>query len=268
MSVDLVEKSYSFIRRQLLTGKLSPGSRIEEPTLALEIGVSRVPVREAIRRLESEGLVGRTPHLGAFVPVPTLQDIRDLSETREAMECYAVARACERASMAQLRDLKAIVSELMTAAREILDAGLSCLKGPLAERWVLADVAFHMAIMRIAGNRRAAKIVGDLRLMTHMIRYANAGSSSVRHVLLATVRDHAAIWRALRRRDAAAAAKLMSDHIVRSTKAILDNLPNENDLGATSADWPTSHEQLVETQRAKQSKSRGSSKNTTQKRSR
>ena len=250
MGIGLAEKSYAFIRGKLLTGKLPPGTRIEEPALALEIGVSRVPVREAIRRLESEGLLGRLPRLGAFVPVATAQDVRDLVETREALECYAVTRAAHRATLDQLHDLKAIVTELVAAGREILDADLKRLTGPLAERWMLADVAFHMAIMRMAGNRKAAKIVGDLRLMTHLIQYRDTGFTTMRYTLLATIRDHAAIWRSLRRRDGATAAGLMSAHIVRSAQAILNNLPDENSSGVASSDWPTSHEQLVEAQRA------------------
>lgn len=246
--VDLAEKSYTHIRRKLLSGEWRLGSRIEEPALALQIGVSRVPVREAIRRLESEGLITRLPRVGAFVPVFTSQDVWELVETREALECYAVMSAAKQITRSALRDLRGIVSELVAAARAMFEARLHRLEGPLAERWLLADIAFHMAIMRVAGNRRAAKIVGDLRLLTWLVLTKDIPAVSLRSRLLTTIGDHVAIWRAIRRRDGATAARLMSEHITSSGRKVVAHLDRERSLAMPVGNWPASHEQLIKAQ--------------------
>jgi DNA-binding GntR family transcriptional regulator len=242
----------------MLNGELGLGSRLEEPSLARELGMSRAPVREAIRQLESEGLVRQVPRLGAFIPVPDRQELRDILETRHALEIYAAARAAERVTPAQAEDLGKIVLEFRAAAIAMREAGETDLSGPMAQRMILADVALHAAIFRIAGNRRATKIVSDLRLAALLYRFGDVGIGAIVPHLASTLRDHHRIYQAIRRHDAVAAGKEMSRHMVRGDRVLLelddatfDDLTSAHRAGAQ---WPDTYDRLMT---AQQSAARG-----------
>ena len=97
---------FNTLRRAILKGELKPGERLMEIQLAQRLGVSRTPVREAIRKLELEGLVNMMPRRGAVVAEITLQDLEDVLEVRAVLEELAVQKACENITEDQLRDLK------------------------------------------------------------------------------------------------------------------------------------------------------------------
>jgi DNA-binding GntR family transcriptional regulator len=245
----------------MLTGELGFGSRLEEPSLARELGTSRAPVREAIRQLESEGLVRQVPRLGAFIPVPDRQELRDIIETRHALEVYAAARAAERITPAQVADLGKIVREFRAAALAMREASETDLSGPMAQRMIMADVALHAAIFRIAGNRRAAKIVGDLRLAALLYRFRDIGVGPIIPHLAATLRDHHRIYQAIRRHDAEAASKVMSQHLMRGDRVLLEldeqafeDLASGSsgasgaEYGGSGAQWPDTYDRLIAAQ--------------------
>jgi DNA-binding GntR family transcriptional regulator len=232
----------------MVSGELGLGSHLEEPSLAREFGTSRAPIREAIRQLESEGLVRQVPRLGAFIPVPDRQELRDIIETRHALEVFAVARAAERITPAQIKDLQKILREFRAACDAMRDAAATDLNGPGAERLILADVAFHAAILRIAGNRRAAKIVSDLRLTSLIYRFRLVGVGPLVPHLAITLHDHHRIFRAIRSHDSAAAGRCMSAHLDRGDQPLLDSEMFDDTSVATLLQWPDTYDRLIAAQ--------------------
>ena len=136
----LVDVAYTALREAITSGALIPGTRLREAMLAKHFGVSTTPVREALRRLDREGLVHLTPNRGARVTEYTLRDILDRFEVREVLECRAVYRAAQ-ASSRDLRQARAIFSDL---------------NGLIADydrvEWNRLEVAFHRAANDLSGN--------------------------------------------------------------------------------------------------------------------
>lgn len=129
------------LRDRIITGRLKPGDRLIERDVAEEFGVSRVPVREAIRTLIGEGFLQAVSQRRIVVREMTRQDVENLFDMREALEVLAVRRASERRTTAELRTLARLLGE----ARAATDAG-----GP--ERLSRANTAFHAQIVRMSRN--------------------------------------------------------------------------------------------------------------------
>ena len=117
MNQSLADKSYDYLRNKLAQGELPPGQRLVNRTLADEIGVSVIPVREAINRLASEGLVEHFPGAGAFVRKPDRQDLDNLYVLRDAVESCAAAEAARYITDGQLAELKSLLED----AEQILE---------------------------------------------------------------------------------------------------------------------------------------------------
>ncbi|MDD6221894.1 MAG: GntR family transcriptional regulator, partial [Lachnospiraceae bacterium] len=145
---------FQTLRQSILTGQMEPGERLMEVQLAEELGVSRTPVREAIRMLELEGLVVMIPRRGAQVAAITEQDLRDVLEVRATLERLAVRLACERFTEEGYRNLE-------KANREF--AHLARLKNKSVVDITNADVHFHDVIYQATGNRRLIQIVQNLQ---------------------------------------------------------------------------------------------------------
>ena len=140
---------FNTLRRAILKGELKPGERLMEIQLAQRLGVSRTPVREAIRKLELEGLVNMMPRRGAVVAEITLQDLEDVLEVRAVLEELAVQKACENITEDQLRDLKKAANDFKRSLED--DNLLACVE---------TDMAFHEIIYSAANNRRLARCTG------------------------------------------------------------------------------------------------------------
>lgn len=227
-------------------GVLPPGSRVSEFSTAKELRISRAPVREALSQLESEGFVEKIPGFGAFVKVPTLDELGELYEFREALENFAVARAAERINAQQLADLQ----ECCDATKKILgtmrDAGSRDMDDPTAARWIELDLRFHTTILAAAGNRSIERHVTDVRLLGRV--WGKRLDSRVWNVFSVLVRswsDHRRILSALRRHDAQAAQRAMSHHIRETGKRFLRQM---RDLGPSLRAWPASeaYQRLLE----------------------
>ena len=142
----LGEQLAGVLRDQIVRRGLLPGTHLVEDALAAQYDVSRGPVRDALRQLESQGLV-ESRRRGYFVVGLSQQDIDDLYELRESIEVVAVARAVERITAAGLAEGRAIVAE-MVAAADRSDAGA----------FADADMRFHAFLYRISGNRRLVDV--------------------------------------------------------------------------------------------------------------
>ena len=149
---------FNTLRQAILRGELKPGTRLMEIQLANKLGVSRTPIREAIRKLELEGLVLMTPRKGAEVAEITEKNMLDVLEVRKALDELATELACDRITSRQLEELKAAEHVFEDA----IDTGDIT---KIAE----ADVVFHDVIFAATDNKRLVNLLSNLR--EQMYRY-------------------------------------------------------------------------------------------------
>ena len=159
----LREIVYEQLKRQILTGRITPGTRMMEVELADEMGVSRTPVREAIRKLEKEGLVTIEPRRGAYASDISVKDMVDTLEVREDLEGLAAALAAERMTEEQIDELVKITEGYSEA---ILNSD--------TEKIIHYDEKFHKHIVSCSGNKtliQLSEIVQELALRFRYIYY-------------------------------------------------------------------------------------------------
>jgi len=204
---------FQTLRRAILTGTLKPGERLMEIHLANQLGVSRTPVREAIRKLELEGLVIMIPRRGAEVANITTESMKDVLEVRRALDVLCTELSCERISEDDLKRLKAAADEFKQASQdEDITKIAAC------------DVEFHDIILKATGNVRLINLVNNLSEQMYRYRFEcikDAGDCSE------LIKEHEMIYNAIEKHDkdtAAAAARL---HIDNQEKAIMAIISKE-----------------------------------------
>lgn len=213
MAAPLPQKIYHHLRRKLLAGKLHPGSRLDYKKISTEIGVSVTPVREAMGKLASEGLVDLVPRAGAFVRKLGRQEAVELYGVREAIETYAAAKAAQKITEPRLEQLEALLETMRQLITRASTAGGAMTGEPLAE-FLEADLAFHMTIIEAAGNPRLTKLAGDSHIHSRIFGAERFGHSQ--ELLEEADQNHRSIYQALKGRDAAKASQMISLHINRS----------------------------------------------------
>jgi len=207
----LRQQAYDYIQQRIASGLLPAGSWISELSLAKEIGISRTPVREAIRQLQLEGLVEQVPRHGTVVRQPDQRDIAELYELRQALECYAVGQAAERIGSADLATLADLCDEIRSTRDKLKAGKATALSAAMMKRFLAADMQFHQLLLRAAGNRRIVKIVSESRVLARIF-----GSQRHRHdldVVTRTHRFHTQIMRAVKAGNVDAARQAMAEHI-------------------------------------------------------
>ena len=150
---------FNTLRKALLRGELKPGERLMEIQLANKLGVSRTPIREAIRKLELEGLVLMIPRKGAEVAQITEKNMQDVLEVRKALEELSVQLACERITPEQVEEMKMAAEDF----RKVLKSGDVT---KIAE----ADVKFHDIIFAATNNQRLITLLNNLREQMYRFR--------------------------------------------------------------------------------------------------
>lgn len=201
---------FNTLREAILHGELQPGERLMEIALANRLGVSRTPVREAIRKLELEGLVIMVPRKGAQVAKITEQDLNDVLEVRLGLEELVMRFACERIDEEKLQ-------EIAMAAAEFEELMESDNITALAE----ADVKFHELIYDATQNKRLVQIINNLREQMYRYRIEYMKDSTVRETL---VKEHRGIYQALKNRDFVLAHQWMKSHIENQQTTIKKSL--------------------------------------------
>ena len=204
---------FNTLRRAILKGELKPGERLMEITLADQLGVSRTPIREAIRKLELEGLVVMAPRKGAKVASITERDLNDVLEVRKGMEVLAISLACKRITGEELEKLETIEQSF----QKLIESGNLT---ELAEM----DVKFHDTIYQATNNQRLVQLLNNLREQMYRYRMEYLKDIAVRRTL---AEEHKAICRALRERDEQQAEEYVSIHIDNQQKAIIRSLSQE-----------------------------------------
>ena len=201
---------FNTLRRAILRGELKPGERLMEIQLANKLGVSRTPIREAIRKLELEGLVLMIPRKGAEVAEITEKNLRDVLEVRCALEELAVQLACDRIDperMQQLLDAAAHFRDILGTA-DITELGE-------------ADEAFHDVIFQATDNRRLIQLLNNLREQMYRYRIEYLKKKECYPQLL---EEHAAIIQAIREHDKAKATEITVQHINNQVDTVVDTL--------------------------------------------
>jgi len=190
---------FNTLRQAILKGELEPGERLMEIQLAERLGVSRTPVREAIRKLELEGLVNMVPRKGAEVASISEKNLRDVLEVRRALEELAVDLACTRLTGEDIKSLKEINKKFQTVMNS-KDATI------IAE----TDEAFHDIIYIGTGNDRLIQMLSNLREQMYRYRLEYVKDKSTRSNL---VQEHDIIIQALEERNVEDAKAVIRRHI-------------------------------------------------------
>ncbi|MBV8617761.1 MAG: GntR family transcriptional regulator [Curvibacter sp.] len=197
---DLVAVVESQLQQAIVEGRLPPGARIVEAELARQMGVSRAPVREAARRLESQGLLVARPRYGFTVRTLDLQQINDLFQVRIGLEVLATGLACRQASDAQLAQLQARVDHMVAQAPHLGQA----------ER-VALDLGIHACICEISGNAYLSRLFNNMQTEIRMILALTEGSYRDPKLI---ADSHQPVVQAMLRRDATAAEQALRHHLV------------------------------------------------------
>jgi GntR family transcriptional regulator, rspAB operon transcriptional repressor len=194
---------YRTIKADIVSLKLKPGSMVQEETLAQQLGVSRTPVREALRRLGQEGLVYTAPKKGTLIAPVSIDDIREVFQLRLALEPLAARLATPHIPQEEIDSLRSHhVPPAQGASGLILD---------------YRDL--HLSIRRHCGNRRLESILEQLIVDTHRVL-----SLSNQQYLLQSLEHHLKVLDAFQSRDADAAEAAMREHILRSQQLLVSNL--------------------------------------------
>ncbi len=198
---------FNTLRQAILTGELKPGERLMEIHLANKLGVSRTPIREAIRKLELEGLVTMIPRRGAEVAQITEKSMNDVLEVRRAMDALCVELACDRITPEELEQLK-----------EACDAFEAAVKTRDVKKIAQADVALHDIILRATGNQRLIQLVNNLSEQMYRYRFEYIKDSSQHERL---VEEHRVIYQSIVQKDKETASQAAKTHIDNQEKSII-----------------------------------------------
>ena len=202
-STALYEQVAERLRARIMAHTLTPGSWLDEQALAAEYGISRTPLREAIKVLAAEGLVTMKLRRGAYVTEVSERDLAEVFHLLSLLECDAVAVVAEQATEAQLADLAVLHEQLERAIRN-------------ADAFFAANERFHTRLLEIADNRWRNQMVADLRQVMKLNRH----HSLLREGRLeASLQEHREIMAALQSRDAKKAQKLMRLHMAQGQEA-------------------------------------------------
>lgn len=208
---NLRQQAYDRIRELLRAGEMPPGTRVSSLELSRRLGISRTPVREALSRLCSDGVVKEVPGFGVCVHMPDERELRELYGMREVLECYTAREAAQHITQESIVRLEELLLQWRAIARHLQESGQDVLEAKLQERWIRIDEKFHDLLLRSAGNRLLYKTVDDMRLtaQTFEVRRINPGLMVTLSSAAKTYLDHVRLLRAIKNRDADAAEALM-----------------------------------------------------------
>jgi DNA-binding GntR family transcriptional regulator len=202
----IFDEVYDRLRSAIVAGHFTPGERFVERTLEARLGVSRTPIREAIKRLEQEGLVVCLPHRGCFVRSPTFDEARQVYELRRVVEGFSGELAAQRATEADVARIRAVVR-----------LGRTALEKGDRESMLLRNDEFHQLQARAAGN---IFLEQQLRLLWAYMDLLRGRSWIATDRAPDTQQEHEAIVDALAARDAARARLLNEAHVDKAWKVV------------------------------------------------
>ena len=199
----LYEQVAEQLRQRIFRRELEPGGWIDELKIAEEFGISRTPLREALKVLAAEGLVTMKVRRGAYVTEMSEKDLRDVYHLLSLLESDAAAVVATQASAAQLQSLQTLHTELEGAVQE-------------RERFFALNEQFHMLLLELADNRWRSQVVSDLRKVMKLNRH---NSLFKQGRMEDSLREHRAILAAIMAHNAPAAAQAMQTHFAQGLEA-------------------------------------------------
>ncbi|GAA3516345.1 GntR family transcriptional regulator [Aeromicrobium panaciterrae] len=213
------ETAYAVIRAGILSGEFERGERLREEELAVKVGVSRTPVREALRRLDAEGLVQFQPNRGARVSARSAQELEDLYDLRAMLEGYGARLAASRASDAEISELAdlAVRMEAVTKSASFDVDELTRLNGE-----------FHWSIVRASRNSQLDALIRgviDVPLAHHTFERYEPERLQASHS------HHRELVSALQAHDGQWAEAVMRSHILAARTTVLNSLQGHSDPG-------------------------------------
>lgn len=224
------QRAYELLRTAIIEGRYRPGQRLVEQRIGEELALSRTPVREALRRLEAEGLVLSRRNRGAVVRPVDAKEVVDLYELRARLESLAAERAAERVTPADVAELDAAIAEFDDAL-----AGSGSAPRPAASDLEAvralnrANARFHDAVLRAADHVRLANLLArtvDIPLVFQAFRVFTPGERARSNLFHRLVRD------AVAAAEPARAGRLMTEHVLLGRDSLLSR------MAGTSGDWP------------------------------
>ena len=191
------------LRAQIFERQLEPGSWIDEQKLAVAWGISRTPLREALKVLAAEGLVTMRPRRGAYVAEMSRDDVAQIYHLLALLESDAAGEVASQASQGQLARLQALHERLEKLVRQ-------------RDAFFAANEQFHMALLEAAGNRWRTQIVTDLRKIMKLNRHHSLFKQGR---LADSLAEHRALMAAIAARDGARSSRLMREHFANGLEA-------------------------------------------------
>lgn len=204
------DSAYDYLKQAIVKGDLPPGQRLIESQLSEQMEVSRVPVREAVKRLEQEGLVERAGLRGFVVKSLTKNDIEETLGIRALLESYAAYLATEHISESMLKKLE----ESIMAYREALEAGNT-------EKLMQLNTQFHEIIYKAAGSSKLYSLINSFRDAINRYRRPLLACTDYARVSL---RDHEEMFEAMRAKDKKRVEDLVKKHILRGMDIIIKEI--------------------------------------------
>jgi len=217
----LSKKVYHILKERIIKGNLKPGEKILEVNIAKRLGVSRTPVREALRELAAEGFFAMKPNLGMIVIGFSIEDLKEVLEIRKLLEGFATSIAAKKISKEEIKKIEKIIKKM----------SISISKNDLL---VYSDLnaEFHNLIFNICGNKRLIKIYDNLSNSEHRFRIRSLRNNPER--LRYSLKEHQEILEALKRKDSEQAYKLSQKHIENILENILAHGGKEEDINTNA----------------------------------
>lgn len=198
------------LRRMIVEGEIRPGERLVEDRLAQAIGASRTPLREALHRLEQEGVLKRRDHGGYELPRLTPTEVEEAVETRALLESYAASLAARRAT-----------PELLASMQDCMDAFAQALERADHKQMVLSNAQFHLLLGQAAGSKLLSRLLEELEALVERI---SVTSPDGQEAGTWSAPEHDRILSALKARDPEAAAAAAGEHVRRGGRWLLERL--------------------------------------------
>lgn len=204
---------YERLKIQIIDFTLKPGQKLQDRQLAIQLEVSRTPVREALNRLVQEGFVRQTPGQGYFVKEITIKEIEELYEVREALEVLAAKMAIQSINNSQIKKL----SEILKRHKKLIQNGTS-------ESSLLDEAEFHKTIALSSGNQTLYVIISNI--FDKIATYRGIGTLTLQRTKIA-YQQHEEIFISLKEKDSRKLKKIMRGHITEARRDAIERVKKE-----------------------------------------
>jgi len=208
--------AYEVLYEKIISKSFVPGQRLDLVFIETQLGISRMPLRLALTRLEYEGLIEIVPQSGTFVTNPSSKDLADSFDMRVVLECYAIDLAISHLTEQNLQKLKKYIGEM----EELIQTDNW---DPIYHKYIDIDTKFHKELAVIAGNQRLIKAIDQEN--THL-QGSRKLLNYLKDDLVVTINEHKQILSYIIERDAGNARNAMSNHLYRVKMALLNILDN------------------------------------------